>query len=351
MLIIYVINNLSLGGAEVQLSLLSNEFSCRGNKVVVFTLCSKEKLDLAYRFSPNIKIVPSSDYFLMAVLKLGLFLYRQKGVYIVHSHLLKSNLVCRFWRIFRKFKLLNTSHCDYNTLGYRYAYVMYKFSKNLVDFHSAVSEESLINLKKSGSVRPSKSAVVVNGVKTDISTSSSVSGYKLNQDRLNCLVVGRLVEEKGIKELLEVWQFEHDLSIYGSGPELYALEQVVKKRNLENCVSINQPTNDVVEIMQNHDLLLLPSRSEGLPMVVLEAMSVGIPIIAMDVGQIRPLFEDSKVGRIIPRGNYSAMLDAVNYFSNISRDDKDLLKGRSQKYIEDFYSIEVVCDRWYRIYS
>jgi len=119
--------------------------------------------------------------------------------------------------------------------------------------------------------------------------------------------LGRYYRAKGIYRLLDIWENfagrAARLDFYGHGDEREALEQEIRRRGLEGNVGVHggwSTTDELTAIMAATDLIVLPSESEGLPLVLLEAMAYGVPFVASDVGAVRTLAEDNPDVRVVP---------------------------------------------------
>ena len=102
------------------------------------------------------------------------------------------------------------------------------------------------------------------------------------------------------------WQLE----IYGSESGDLALQQLVVDYHLESNVNFYEPVKNIHEKYQESSMCLMTSRSEGFPMVILEAMSFGLPVVAFDcpIGP-RVLIENNYNVFLIPNGD-------INFFAN-----------------------------------
>lgn len=134
--------------------------------------------------------------------------------------------------------------------------------------------------------------------------------------------VGRMVKLKGqsilmdaIKALitgdhkLESEQFV--LDFYGSGP----VEDDLKELSNElpsGLVTFHGEVKDIEKIYENIDVLIVASQSEGLSMVIIEAMARGIPVIATDVGGNPTLVKNNKTGLLIPYGDPIVLAEAIS---------------------------------------
>lgn len=96
------------------------------------------------------------------------------------------------------------------------------------------------------------------------------------------------------------------------------------------------------------DLYVLPSFSEGLPIVLLEAMAAKLPIIATDVGDCRRLIEQSKAGVVVPPGDIPALVSAIS--GMIARKDRDEFGRRGYKFVRENFSWDEVTEKTWEGY-
>jgi len=98
------------------------------------------------------------------------------------------------------------------------------------------------------------------------------------------LAAGRLVQAKGFDVLLTAWQaIRAQLWIAGEGPQRAQLETLIRRHRLEDRVRLLGQRDDIAVLMEAADLLVLPSRREGFPYVLLEALHHRLPVIATRV--------------------------------------------------------------------
>lgn len=100
------------------------------------------------------------------------------------------------------------------------------------------------------------------------------------------------------------------LTLIGEGEARRSIEALVREFGLENHVMLLGERADIVDLMPQLDILALASRTEGLPMVLLEAMACGVPCVATSVGGIPGLFADGG-GDLIEPGDAGALADAL----------------------------------------
>ena len=107
-------------------------------------------------------------------------------------------------------------------------------------------------------------------------------------DNKQVIFVGRFNEQKGLEYLIETWEKVHrqygdwTLHMYGKGEQESMLRQLIHKASLEDVVIVHQPTKQIMEKYLESSIFLLTSRFEGLPMVLIESMSCGLPVVSFD---------------------------------------------------------------------
>ena len=118
------------------------------------------------------------------------------------------------------------------------------------------------------------------------------------------LTAGALIPGKGQRlALAAVERIDGaTLLLAGDGPDRPALQRLIRERGLEHRVRLlgNRPHAEIAALMAAADVMLLPSRSEGLATVWVEALAAGTPVVSTDVGGIREVIDRPEAGRIVP---------------------------------------------------
>lgn len=102
------------------------------------------------------------------------------------------------------------------------------------------------------------------------------------------------------------------LVVFGDGPERARLEALVDELGLSGRVELAGWVDDVRRRLVDADLFVLPSRLEGMPMSLLEAMQAGVASIATDVGSVAEVIDDGVSGRIVPPDDPGALAAAID---------------------------------------
>ncbi|HLD31536.1 MAG TPA: glycosyltransferase [Patescibacteria group bacterium] len=104
------------------------------------------------------------------------------------------------------------------------------------------------------------------------------------------------------------------LLIIGDGHQRYKLEKIIRQNNLSDLVHLLGRLPDARQYLPGFDLFILPSRKEGLPYTLLEALSARIPILATDVGGISEYVAEGKNGWLCPPNNITCLQNKILAF-------------------------------------
>jgi len=203
-----------------------------------------------------------------------------------------------------------------------------RFCKTII----AVSNEIKSQLVRSG-IKQDKVAVIPNAVASSIGADEQPArrhekrlSLGIAQDEFVVGYLGRLSIEKGLHYLIKAIAELRDemvpvkLLIVGDGPEKHALEQMVKDKELDSCVIFAGFQDDIENWLSALDVFVLPSLTEGTPMALLEAMAIGVPVIASAVGGVPKIITDEINGFLVPSGQFEILCDRIK----ILKDNPDL---------------------------
>lgn len=170
-----------------------------------------------------------------------------------------------------------------------------------------------------------KMVVVHCGVDTQVFHPSAKDPHAAGASPFTILSVGTLHEVKGQTHLIAACRLLAERGIHfvcrfvGDGPDQPALEAQVKQNGLEGCVEfVGRKTRaEIAALLQKADVLAAPSvpskdgRKEGIPVVLMEAMASGVPVIASRLSGIPELVEDGKEGLLVPPGDSVQLAAAI----------------------------------------
>jgi glycosyltransferase involved in cell wall biosynthesis len=169
-------------------------------------------------------------------------------------------------------------------------------------------------------IQPGNIVVIPNGIEIQDAVISPLhlrQDLGLPQDAPILLSVGRLTDQKGHDILIAAMpavlaeRANVMLVIVGDGPLHSALEQQVARLGLGGHVRLLGNRNDVRELLSLADIFVLPSRSEGLPLALLEAMGAGLPVIATRIAGAEEVVQEGENGLLVPPENHQALSQAL----------------------------------------
>jgi sugar transferase (PEP-CTERM/EpsH1 system associated) len=171
--------------------------------------------------------------------------------------------------------------------------------------------------------------------------------------------VGRADRIKNQIELLDSFQVllerfplpQHDLrlAIIGDGPMLGELRELVASKGLKDRVWMPGARNDIADVIRGFSIFVLPSLSEATPVVILEAMASGLPIVATRVGGVPDLVVENETGLLVAPSDPGALADAIaTYVLDGEMRRRHGIAGRAR--IEAAYSIDAMIAGYASLY-
>jgi len=362
MKILIIVPDLSFGGVTSVVSNLVR--SLRKNfkaEFRVVTLFPKNEINLN-----DIDVIYLNISSISDILK-GLFLLKsiikEYEPDIVHSHTLYPHLLIDFLSIFYKkdYKLINSEHGTYHsTLKFYKRMNFFRIlnpQAELVTNVSVASCESYIN---SHIVKREKIKPIYNGIDTEkyyfSQNMRDIIRKTLNIDEKIKVIgyVGRLSAEKNVTNLIEaisrIHSIDFKLVIIGDGPERENLERLVSEKQLNNKVSFLGALSNVNEYYSAFDVLVLSSNTEGLPTVLLEAISSNCLIVSTDCGGVREILPENY--EFLAKPNCPEELSLViNKILKMESLLANQIKENCLKKVNSHFSIEAMCQSWWVIYN
>ncbi len=172
---------------------------------------------------------------------------------------------------------------------------------------------------------------------------------------LRIVFVGSLSTEKDPMRALDVvaaLRESHDvrLRMVGDGPLAGELAEHIKRASLDDVVDLTGSVNDVTPHLQWADILLLTSRTEGLPGAALEAAAASVPVVAFDVGGTSETMIPGTTGILITDRNTDAMIASVDELAR-DRDRIVTMGAASRRFVEENYTLDRAIRRYDSILS
>ena len=170
-------------------------------------------------------------------------------------------------------------------------------------------------------------------------------------DNKTLIAIGRMSPEKGFSDLIDVIKEIDDkeivLNLFGDGQELESLKNKVKKLNLEKRINFHGfKTQDFIKrYMQNSSLYVMTSFEESFGLVLIEAMSYGVPCIAFDSAQGAKYIINHKNGYFIKNRNIEEMANTIKKYLKLNCKDK-LMYGTNARNTSNEYVFNNIQSKW-----
>lgn len=134
---------------------------------------------------------------------------------------------------------------------------------------------------------------------------------------IKIVAAGRLHPKKGFDVLiramgkLRTWDIDVTCEIAGEGEERGALEGLIRELDLAACVKLVGWTDDVAGFLASGDIFAFPSHQEGFPLTLLEAMAVGLPVVASEIDGPNEILKDGVNGRLVSNDDPDRLAEAL----------------------------------------
>ena len=357
--ILYVITGLGIGGAEKVVCDLADQMAEEDHEVKIVYLTGDKVISPK---SPNIEIIylglNGINSFVSASLKYRQLIKKFRPD-IVHAHMVHANIFTRLNRIGGKVpRLINSAHS--NNEGGRNRMLAYRATHHLADYTTNVSNNACENFRQLKAVPNNDIHVVYNGVDINKFTyhAHTLKSPKINDEKI-FIAIGRFHEAKDYPNLIQAYSLllrESNnliitLQIVGQTDEIIYLEikKLIATHNLEDKVKIMGRQDNIPKLLSKADFLVLSSKYEGLPTVVIEAMASGTFVIATDCGGTAEIMGDT--GILVPPQDSQALAQAMRQALNLTDEQISSNNIRARKRIEELFSLEKSVEKWLEIYT
>lgn len=166
-----------------------------------------------------------------------------------------------------------------------------------------------------------------------------VGSFVPEKNHIGLLKIARKLLEKG--ENIKV-------VLVGDGKLRHAIELQISEHKLTGRIFILGYRSDVLSILANAQVFILPSNIEGLPAVILEAMYSRVPVVTYNVGGISEVVKPGDTGWLVPAGDEAAFVEAIQtvlYDSN-----KEVVTDNAYKLITNEYDNRIIAKRFLEVY-
>jgi L-malate glycosyltransferase len=214
-------------------------------------------------------------------------------------------------------KVVYTEHAKHSILKYprlrRQARILSVLCSKVV----CVSHDLKQFMVKDVGVKPSRIEVIHNGVDLERFTALEPDQKTNSKSELVIGTVARLTEAKDHGNLLRAFALVREkisqarLVLVGDGELRREIETMIRDLDLERSVDLLGKRSDIPKQLAHMDIFVLPSKREGFPVSIIEAMACAKPVVATDVGGVREIINDGEDGVIVPPEDHSSLATAL----------------------------------------
>jgi glycosyltransferase involved in cell wall biosynthesis len=366
---------MATGGAQKVLLDQARWFHQRGHKVFAVFFYDKEGLQPKWQAASDFPLIDLKAF--------------QKGrAWIVNGIFLVRGLFS-LWRLLRREKIdvIEAFTHDSNMLALPIAWLArvpvriathhgavdglspwrgkihsWMINKNIANLLVTVSEGTRQNALEEG-VHPHRISVIQNGIapfsiggadRSRACTERSRSVRRaagVGEEDIFLLSVGRLVYQKAHEVLLAAMpavlkEFPNArLGICGDGILYPQLGEQIESLGLAKSVKLLGRFDSVAKFLAAADVFILPSRWEGLPIALLEAMSAGLPIVATRVEGVDEVVHDGEHGLLVPVEDADALAGAILQLAG-DPEMRQKMGAAARRRIEQTYTVDRMCERY-----
>ena len=344
------------GGAEAQIATLLKSLASRDDLRVCAIVLNDGRLASELQESGvETKVISEQEMsFGRIVINASEYL-RGRKVEVIHSHRYKENLLGVLLALRYPVRLVRTQHgqpepyAGFSGVKQRFVYAVDRqLGRHTADRVVSVSTDLTGYLR--GHIAPTKVAVIRNGIALD-KVHSKLTKAEAKQRlfiKADAPVIGTATRLTAIKRLDIFIETAACIAkilpgarfvIAGGGSEESRVRECISQAGLEHQVLLLGPRTDIYDVMRAMDVMLLTSDHEGLPMALLEAMALGIPVVSRKVGGIPEVVECGETGMLV---DSAAPEDLAKACISVVGDDafRKRIAANARRLIEEQYSAE-----------
>lgn len=168
------------------------------------------------------------------------------------------------------------------------------------------------------------------------------------------IAIGRLMPQKNFADAIEAWELvshqhpDWTLDIFGEGRQRHRLEKMISARGLEGKVCLKGNSTNIRKELLSSSFILMSSRYEGFPMVLLEAAACGVPMVSYNCPSgPSEIITDGENGFLVPCGDVNALAGACRQMISSNR----TAMGAAAHQTAESFSPEVIMAQWEKLFQ
>ncbi len=373
--ILFIIGSLTRGGAETQLTRLVTAMKAHNWQVAVISILPETGYaeELRRASVPVFSLSSEHPSFsnIFSIVRSFYNHLRHLSPDILVSFLIHADILARIVGKIAKVPVIINSIRNESFAGSHGQ----KSVKNLVRemmYRSTnfLSDKIVLNSKNAEKVLTEKKVIdrnknelIYNGIEcseyefTKQQVVSLRSELGLTDNSFAWFTAGRLEEQKDYPLMLDAFaihQREYPnnyLFIAGDGSLKDQILEKINQLNLSDNVRLLGLRKDIPLLLNAMDALILSSKWEGLPNIVIEASTAGLPVVATDVGGVREIIEPGTNGLIVSQGNEEMLAGAMDTIVTMSSDKRRVWGEAGKSLVKDRFELNSIVDQWCSLFE
>ncbi len=352
--ILMISSSSDLGGGTSHMFTLGENLS---SEYKVFYAIPKSNNYLQYLDSENHISISERKLRIKDIFRIYIFI-KENSIDLIHAHGKGAGVIARITNIFARRILIYTFHGIHHkchNVFVRNFYILYENILGKIDTFKILVSESEKKFAKVLKINLGiNSKIIYNGV-----INKPIKNYKnqleivknLSNDKINVITVSRFVRQKNINEVIEIAKKlpEINFLIIGDGELWRVIRNEILGSSIHN-INLVGSKNNVYHYLYKSDIYLSTSIYEGLPLSILEAMSVGLPVVASNVIGNSDTIEHGKSGYLYDLKNIKK---AVKYIKKLANDKSQRINfGKNAfKRQREYFSKDIMLSEYHRLYN
>lgn len=354
--LMYLLFSFTVGGTERLVADICNEMINRKNKVYLYIVNDLIDDDLIDSIDDNVTLElqrrTAGENKINTLIKIAQYI-RINKIDVVHCNSFDSpELLLLAKLISPRIKVIYTVH---GMNQYKKLNIIRKIYRNIIcDKIVGISECVRSDLERNGAAK-NKTEVVYNGIDLNKYKECNQRHYNETETIVGC--VARIMPKvKGQDLLLEAANIIKNRGyskfkfVFAGGvsesqrKEFQRLEEYVIENELEEIISFIGNVTDVPGFMNSIDICVVPSRTEGFGLTLIEAMAMGVPCVAMDTEGPEELIKKINIGDMFESGNSKSLADKILEVDTVLCEKKKLCM-KNKDIIKNEFCVEEMCNK------
>lgn len=334
------------------------KFCEKGHSVTLITYGGSDEISLAALVDDRLKILrnrwrlPNAIYGLFIPL---LFWSTLRSADVLKTNqLFGAHIAQRANKIFKKFLVVRMGY-DYlshqlqkssvNLFSRWYAKIYEARNLRSADLILVSTKEISLSIKQRTPSLP-RVVVVPNYIDAEVWSPPHKSLHSPKKTRrcLRMCFFGRLVEQKNFLEFIRACEGHPvELTLIGDGPLKEQLLDCGLQHGLKLYAFARRPQYELIETLREHDLFVLPSKYEGHPKALIEAMAFGMPVLGANSPGIRELIRDGQTGILVDPSRLG-FEEGIRRVLKMSKDEKSVMGRKAREWAMANFSLDHIVE-------